>query len=685
MDEDIASPGRDSGLDDSRHKRKDKGKARGTWQEDEQDDVEEHAEERADQWNEEELREARMLSLAHAVGERSHTRRGGYTDEYTQGRDVATANVTSGDPFARQMNRSDAGTSGRRERSTAPRVAYEFETQEWDVPVGHSTHGRPRGRRNDSQWPGYSRERSEFRPLPNTRAADYITQSHAHEHGLPQRSPMSHVAGLSRPVSPQGHGGPARGAEQRWRSRGEPEAEASFFSEHRHSMQRSRRDDWTPPRNASPSADAGRYAGEGEDVLAEEDGEIFPTILDDQATQDDEPMARPEGGVPRVHHDDPETAIRGMSTEWVREVWGDPPNSDLLVDIYNYRYSEDESLNRRISETLRTYIARITGEHDFDVVPPEAETDSRLATRDLPTSWAIRGLTPEGVARATERHLWSFRQLSFFTAPRATRMPSWIGTLGGFLDGNVAKIRAAITRVLREPDMMTWIANLVMANPEFRGRPVGEAIEAVIRSLRIEVLQMGNGNYLANFYLRSPTRIIREWRRWAAELRGRRYRTFAIGTGRMRNISQCPGCRSVAHPSHLCPYPRGFPDGTGLSKAKAFSVNGEGTRAGPVRRGATTEAVKATRGEAHRATTRTIARQPITTPRATKGMATATADRTATTMATATETADVTTTVTATAETETTATEETKARVGPARRTRARGGGDSSLPPVRGR
>ncbi len=193
-------------------------------------------------------------------------------------------------------------------------------------------------------------------------------------------------------------------------------------------------------------------------------------------------------------------------------MWSDPPNTDVLVNIYNYRYSEDDSLNRRVAVALQRYMERITGEQGFDVVPPEAEADPRSRTRERPATWVIRGLTPAGVASATARRVWSFNELSFFTTPRTTRMPSWICMLEGYLTEDTTKIRNSIIRVLEEHDMRTWIAHMVMANPEFRGRPVGDAVDAVIRSTRIEILQMGNGNYLANVFIRPPTRIIREWR-----------------------------------------------------------------------------------------------------------------------------------------------------------------------------
>ncbi|KAI0690134.1 hypothetical protein C8T65DRAFT_588170 [Cerioporus squamosus] len=281
-----------------------------------------------------------------------------------------------------------------------------------------------------------------------------------------------------------------------------------------------------------------------------------PLTQPQQRSSPDEGNEVPNGGFPTVHRDDPESFLQGMAREWTREIWSDPPNSDVLVEVYNYHYSEEDSHNRRIADGLHRHLEQISGESDFDVVPPELEEGLRARTRDLPSVWAIRGLTQRGVARATARGAWSFPSLSFLVFPRAAVIPSWLFMLEGFLSNDEFKIRAAILRVLSEEEMAAWLERMVSSNPEFARWPLERAIRVIVRSLRVETLQLSNGNYVTNIFMRSPTRDVREWRRWVTELRTRRYRSFAIGTGRVRHITACAGCRGVSHPTHLCPFPR---------------------------------------------------------------------------------------------------------------------------------
>ncbi|KAI0720619.1 hypothetical protein C8T65DRAFT_692819 [Cerioporus squamosus] len=289
-----------------------------------------------------------------------------------------------------------------------------------------------------------------------------------------------------------------------------------------------------------------------------EEGEVLPLALcgDDDFGQSFEPTSAPEGGFPPIYHDDPEARLRGMATEWLRVMWTDPPKSVIFVDVFNYRYSEDDILNRRVEENLRRGMEWIAEETGFDVVPPEPEDGARTRARDLPFLWAIRGLTPDGVARALAQRTWSFPFISFYTSPRATTLGRWIMMLEGFLNGNERNIRVAILGVLEEQEMSLWIERMVLSNPDFAGWTAERAVNAVLRTLRIETMQLGNGNYVTNVFIRSPTRDLREWRLWVAELRSRRYRSFANGTGRVRYIAACGGCRSVGHPMHLCPFPR---------------------------------------------------------------------------------------------------------------------------------
>ncbi|RDX52616.1 hypothetical protein OH76DRAFT_1416713 [Lentinus brumalis] len=386
------------------------------------------------------------------------------------------------------------------------------------------------------------RSPSEYVPAPNTRAAQYVTgRDHTAPNTtvyLPQRSPVSRIHGLQRSPSPA----QSRRPSERTREYEQWDGLHESFNNHM---------------NLDDEDDS--EAHEGDDIAHEwrlEDGELLPEALSaENQSEDEEPTDVPEGGFPTVHRDDPETALRGMARDWTREIWRDAPGTDVLVDVFNYQYTEDAAFNRQIADTLTHQLERITGETGFDVVPPELEEGLNLRPRDLPTMWAIRGLTPRGTARTLQRSVWSFPSISFLVSPRAVTIPSWLFMVEGFLRGDDRKIRAAILRVLGEDEMRAWLERMASANPEFEGLTTEQAVLEVVRSLRIETLQQGNGNYVSNVYMRSPTRDVREWRRWVARLRSRRYRSFAIGTGRVRAPIACSGCRSVSHPSHLCPFP----------------------------------------------------------------------------------------------------------------------------------
>ncbi len=433
-----------------------------------------------------------------------------------------------------------------------------------DVPL-HRTHERADGRdryvaRDDrprypptasasgryTEAPEVHRRREHaYFPLPNTRAAQYLdahpSQAPPSPPFLPQRSPMSHSPHLQRAASLR---------DQRLSA-----APEQFFND-------LRRHDHSP--GLSPIREDRNSRGGGalfDDPAtmdwAHEEGEILPTLLQaGRMREDDAPTEPPADGFPTVHRDDPETLIRGMANDWVRELWQDRPGTSILVDVFNYRYSEDDAHNRRVAETLRTALEYITDETDFDVVPPEPEEGHRLRARELPTTWAVRGLTQRGVARALEHSTWSFPAISFAVTPRSAVIPTWLFMLEGFLSDSPRNIRSALMRVLDEPEMRDWMGRLVAANPDFAGWDTDDAVVAVLRSLRTETLQLTNGNYVTNVYMRSPTRDPREWRQWVAALRERRYRSFANGTGRVRYIAACAGCGGVNHPMHLCPFPR---------------------------------------------------------------------------------------------------------------------------------
>ncbi len=540
-----AAPNADSGDSPKEKSRRDKGKGRAHASGPEQEaDAEARPRPQPTDigWSEQELATARERSLRQVIEQRPWTRTGSLTDSFWARNPQSSAGPSgTQDHRARLFN--GAGTSERTLRDAHSSLAtrHQDERREDNLPPHHVpvlaySHSRDEIQRS-------RRLPSEYRPAPDTRAARHVTQMHEHvsrpsSPAVPQRVPRTRLA--TRLQSPARHdlSRPDQGRERL-------REDVGFSSPEPDDARMNDEDDNDPDGQAQESRDW--YL---------EDGEVMPSALECYTVyEDEEPTDVPNGGFPTVYRDDPETALRGMARDWTREIWSDAPGTDVLLDVFNYQYSEDDSFNRRVEDTIRGHIERITGESVFDVVPPEIEEGPRPRARELPTLWAIRGLSLQGTARALERGVWSFPSLTLLTYPRSVTIPSWLFMVEGFLRDDDTKIRAAIMRVLEEDDMRDWIVRMVGSNPEFAGWPLERAVRELMDSLRIETLQLGNGNYISNVIMHSPTRDVREWRRWVAHLRSRRYRSFSIGTGRVRRVTPCPGCKSVGHPSHLCPFP----------------------------------------------------------------------------------------------------------------------------------
>ncbi|RDX45044.1 hypothetical protein OH76DRAFT_1421025 [Lentinus brumalis] len=555
-------------------------------------------------WNEADILEARQQSLRTA-------RDGGPYIPQTNGagpsRTLHEQRDTLGSPFSlsRTVLRDDHPPS--RARHDGSRFRHAPRSIEARLEADDPFRNRFHEGLSSTHYEGCAR--SEFLPLPNMRAAHFIANRGScepREHPL-QRSPYSrlHDRNQSRTRSPT-----ATFRRTPWSAAGQMTGLEAQREDTARPVSMGQQDlmegeGSRPPERIMDEGegddefldagddDASAQEGEREAGWGLEDGEVLPTALRERAGPEDAaPTPVPNGGFPTIHRDDPETALRGMAVDWIREVWSDAPNTDVLVQIYNYRYTEDDILNGRIADALRHAFEQLSGEQGFDVVPPEPEDGSSRRQRDLPSIWVIRGLSPRGTLHATRRGFWSFPYISFAALPRAMPSQEWLFTLEGFLEGNEDKIRAAVLRVLREEGIQQWMAEMVSDNPGYEGRSTRRALEEIYDSLRVETMQLSNGTYIANVFIRSPTRNVKEWRRWVAELRSRRYRSFSIGTGRVRYISPCSGCTSVSHPVHLCPFPRiagwnGPEPGDGVFGERRERREGRPLTAhGPMRRGA---------------------------------------------------------------------------------------------------
>ncbi|RDX41344.1 hypothetical protein OH76DRAFT_1423183 [Lentinus brumalis] len=334
---------------------------------------------------------------------------------------------------------------------------------------------------------------------------------------------------------------------------------------------RSEQDSWEegPARHAEegsesddpPPAGRGRYPwDDGDESEPEEDDdgmEALPTCMTQGPSHGlERPMPTPASpSIPIIAIDDPEMFIRGISDDWIRAIWKKTPEKESLpIYIYNYRFMDSVSFHRLAAKALRAAAISITGNPEVRAVPPEAQHEGEVRG-DEALLWAVRGLSKDDVQALLSRPIWSFPGITFFALPKDIGPGRWVFSLEGFLDDDADAIRCAVQHVLLEAENVNTIAKLTKWNPEFRGMTSAQRIQEIIGSVEVTTWTTSNDNVIANIFIFPPTRVTRLWREWVSSLRTRRYGNYTNGTGTVRRLSHCLGCRSADHPTHLCPYP----------------------------------------------------------------------------------------------------------------------------------
>ncbi|KAI1782313.1 hypothetical protein LXA43DRAFT_1104274 [Ganoderma leucocontextum] len=282
--------------------------------------------------------------------------------------------------------------------------------------------------------------------------------------------------------------------------------------------------------------------------------ELLPEVVENA---DDDGLSAtpiPEGGYPTIHRDDPEGPFLGQSRGWMWQMWRDPPGTVVFVQVWNHHYSDNIRQNRLTAERLYNAVHAITGETDFYIVPPERDPGAP-AGHDSPFLWAVRNLSPPGGQQVTNRLLWSLADITLLAFTRTVEIPRWLLSLEGFIRADEASITGTVRAVLESPEHRRRLEVMLAANPDYAGANHNDAVRSILSTLRVEVLTLNNGNIVANVYMNSPTRDVRQWRTWVSHLRRLGYGNYTNATATPREIRWCLGCRSVAHPTHLCPFP----------------------------------------------------------------------------------------------------------------------------------
>ncbi|RDX52288.1 hypothetical protein OH76DRAFT_1480874 [Lentinus brumalis] len=338
--------------------------------------------------------------------------------------------------------------------------AHAWEEREYHPPAARSTEtapsktARPPAREGRARSPT-ERPSTTFLPLPNTRAALHLQQMSERAKELANTCPTSYLGTVGDEGSRRGRWPqrPDSGPSTRGHSRDHsamdvapmtPRSVATMEDQPMPPLTQRRaqslsyfdfeEDEAVERGEHDPEPD---QSPEGANVTAQL---AIPTILTAAAPDIDRPMPANPWLTHRVYRDDPEAIIRGISRRWAQAIWGDPPRTSVLLETFNFPYTDSIQANRLMVETLRKAIYVIAGATNVSIVPPDVDPATSWRQRDAPRVWAVRGLTPEQEETLLSQFPWSLRAISFFAYKRAVTPDSWLFALDGFFDEDTQAI-----------------------------------------------------------------------------------------------------------------------------------------------------------------------------------------------------------------------------------------------------
>ncbi|KAI0355198.1 hypothetical protein OH77DRAFT_1377394, partial [Trametes cingulata] len=266
----------------------------------------------------------------------------------------------------------------------------------------------------------------------------------------------------------------------------------------------------------------------------------------------------PADGFLRPNFADPESLLAGLSQLRIAALQNEPPNSLVLVQIFNVNYPSPTMVNP-LTEDLLSAIGAITGERDPFIVPPEPDWSVPAARRALPRTWIVLRLSSESVERLVTQIVWSSPAITFFAYRREPAIPRFLFTLSGYTRDRDSDVFQAVWRVFSSTEVRDLTLELVQANPDFASVRPGDALNAILASLIMRVNRLSSGNLVAAVYCDSPTRSVQRWRDWRDQIGRNRFPTALNYTGFRRHFAPCDGCHANDHVTHLCPYPLDVP------------------------------------------------------------------------------------------------------------------------------
>ncbi len=274
--------------------------------------------------------------------------------------------------------------------------------------------------------------------------------------------------------------------------------------------------------------------------------------------------AKPPGGWPRRHRDDPNAPVVWLAKSKLRD-WYNPQKTDprcaALLELHCGGVPAPDRVGN-VTQRLIQSVAGIVGHDAFKLVPPhvdmEAPRHGDLASRS-PSAWLVSGLQPEQIDMMVDQGTYSIRggpALTFHVSRIGLPIPTFLCQLGGYATPDAGGILESVREAFAADYI--WLATKALVQEDLGlddPAAVDPAAQRIVDSVSVRVSQDEvTGEVRAAVFCRSPTRDTLKWRGWKQLVCSRPFDSSTNSPGIPLRAAICKGCKGADHDKSWCPY-----------------------------------------------------------------------------------------------------------------------------------
>lgn len=240
--------------------------------------------------------------------------------------------------------------------------------------------------------------------------------------------------------------------------------------------------------------------------------------------------------------------------------WSQKPGAKAWVRTFRARFEENA---QSTVAKIRNVITQLIGSQratDLLISPPTAEEPipQRYAP---PWNFLISGIPYEAIETLTNLAICSTAEVTCLFIPFEQPVPNYICTVENFTFQDSEKSNLLIAKIIRDtlrecPTIAEFIYHHALAS---NSDTVMNALESIrVTSLNLAISKSETVTVWNIYCDNLPRLSLEDFFLWAALIRNLRFPSDDYGTGLPRlNERQfvCTGCKSLDHPTGLCPLP----------------------------------------------------------------------------------------------------------------------------------